>query len=114
MALTTKPCDILPQNKINRSVNFTKQDHKCYENSWKESTTETTRLLQHIMNRGAHLVKEMLAKNNCRQMIVDLELPLATITNTIQENLIAIADSRQDNRVKHPQVVDTKKINLPL
>ncbi|PKC66901.1 hypothetical protein RhiirA1_511006 [Rhizophagus irregularis] len=87
---------------IKNGISFTDAHEKSFAESWKKSMDESSRLIEYIMTRPPHKVKDTLSLNNSRNLVMLLSRPLAkmeqliqTNINQIEEQQKALADSNQ-------------------
>ena len=75
--------------------------------SWKKSSEEINRMLEHIEKLTPHQMKDTLSLNASRKLIVSLTKPLADIAQLIQTNIAVVKD--KENEIK---TCDAKKKEL--
>ena len=84
--LCTLKYDNIPQSDEKR---------KIYSRSWVKSVTETKKLIQQIKELEPHSVSDTTTLCNARLRVLNLMKPVAEITQTIQLNLVAIAEQER-------------------
>ncbi|CAG8730084.1 23818_t:CDS:2, partial [Racocetra persica] len=88
--------------QIKRGVKFTKNDEEQFKKSWEKSVEESARLIEHIINRQPHKVKDTLSLNNSRQMV-------KILLNSLAEIQVRIADSINDINMEQKEIQESNK-----
>ncbi|GES75092.1 P-loop containing nucleoside triphosphate hydrolase [Rhizophagus clarus] len=84
---------------IQKGINFEVTDKQNFAESWKKSVDESLRLIQYLVTRRPHVVKDTLSLNSSRNIVVLLSKPLAEIGQLIQTNIKLIKE--QQNEIKN-------------
>ena len=70
---------------VQNGVKFTTEERSQFSMSWDISVQETERILHHILSCPPHLVQDMLAINDSKQIILALSQQLDTISTPVTE-----------------------------
>ncbi|CAG8512122.1 11302_t:CDS:1, partial [Acaulospora colombiana] len=70
-------------------------DEDEYARSWEKSVRESLRLMEHVISRPPHKVKDMLSLNNSRKVIKFLMKPLADIQLFINRSVEQITELKE-------------------
>ncbi|CAB5327258.1 unnamed protein product [Rhizophagus irregularis] len=96
---------------IKKDISFTDGDEQNFAESWKKSVDESLRLIQYLVTRPPHAVKDTLLLNSSRNILVLLSKPLAEIGQLIQTNIKFIKE--QQNEIKNSvKTIEELKENL--
>ncbi|CAB4483553.1 unnamed protein product [Rhizophagus irregularis] len=96
---------------IKKGISFTDADEQNFAESWKKSVKESLRLMQYLLTRPPHAVKDTLSLNNSRNIVVLLSKPLAEIGQLIQANIKLIKEKQ--NEIKNSdKTIEELKENL--
>jgi GTPase SAR1 family protein len=76
---------------------------QSYIKSWDYSVKEYTRLMEHLVTRPLHAVKETLSLNEAEQLIRKLPRPIAETAKLIEENL-QLANDHKKRVLENPQI----------
>lgn len=72
---------------VKSGLKFSDDETEIFSKSWKQSTDEASRLLEHIASLEPHDVQSTVSLNRVRDMLAASEIPLAQISANIQNNL---------------------------
>lgn len=83
---------------LKQGIEFTEEEKKNYSTSWEISVKETERLVEYISSLPPQKVNDTDAMplNDARQLVVALSRPLAEITLSIQNNILAVEQRRRE------------------
>ncbi|RIA81664.1 hypothetical protein C1645_547454 [Glomus cerebriforme] len=81
---------------LKENMPFTEADEQNFAESWKKSVDESLRLIQYLVTRQPHQVKDTLSLNNARNIVVFLSKPLAEIGQLIQTNIKLIKEQQNE------------------
>lgn len=82
---------------VKEGVSFANDDEERFNESWKRSVNESSRLLKYLVSRTPHKVKDTISLNNARNIVILLSKLLAEIGQLIQTN-ISLANRQQDDK----------------
>ncbi|RIA85229.1 hypothetical protein C1645_782329, partial [Glomus cerebriforme] len=72
---------------IKNDIQFTESEERNFAESWKKSVDESLRLIEYLLKRRPHKIKDTLSLNNARNIVIFLSKPLAEIGQLIQMNI---------------------------
>jgi GTPase SAR1 family protein len=81
---------------IKKGILYTETDEQNFAGSWKKSVNESLRLIEYLVTRPPHAVKDTLSLNNSRNIVVLLSKPLAEIRQLIQTNIKLIKEQQNE------------------
>jgi GTPase SAR1 family protein len=81
---------------IKKGISFTDTDEQSFAESWKRSRDESLRLIEYIVTRYPHKVKDTLSLNNSRNLAILLSRPLAKMEQLIQTNINQIEEQQKE------------------
>ncbi|RGB32327.1 hypothetical protein C1646_743944 [Rhizophagus diaphanus] len=87
---------------------FTDADEKNFSESWKKSVEESLRLIQYLVTRPPHALKDTLSLNSSRNIVVLLSKPLAEIGQLIQTNIELIKEQQSEIRNSNQTIEELK------
>lgn len=67
-----------------------------YDDSWKHTASESSRLINHISTLQPHMVRDSKAVNDVRRIIITLAKPLAHTTANIQDNMLNLEQQMKE------------------
>ncbi|KAG0586861.1 hypothetical protein KC19_2G122900 [Ceratodon purpureus] len=73
---------------VKNGLDFSEHESDTFRSSWKQSSDEAARLIQHIASLTPHDIQSTLSLNRVRDMLTTIEVPLAAISAAIQNNLV--------------------------
>lgn len=73
---------------VQNGIEFSKDHQNMYKSGWEYSVKVTFELLEFVLQRDPHNVKETLSLNNARAMIQSLSMPIAEIAKAIGETIV--------------------------
>jgi GTPase SAR1 family protein len=76
---------------------------QSYIKSWDHSVKEYTRLMEHLVTRPLHAVKDTLSLNEAEQLIRKLPRPIAETAKLIEEN-IQLAKDHKKRVLENPRI----------
>lgn len=97
--------------QVHNGIRFSAEDANMMRLSWKQSTDEAMRLIGHVASLTPHNLQSTLSLNHVRDMLTTIEIPLAKITEAVQENMdetrkviTELLDSHLNIREKYNQL----------
>uniref|UniRef100_A0AC35GX00 G domain-containing protein n=1 Tax=Panagrolaimus sp. PS1159 TaxID=55785 RepID=A0AC35GX00_9BILA len=90
-------------------IQFGQPEIKTYADSWKHSSNEIIRLLNHAARLRPHSTSETLSINETRTWILQLVKPVIDVSGIIQTNLCKLEDQIHDLETTENNVEDLKK-----
>ncbi|CAG8615968.1 4350_t:CDS:1 [Ambispora gerdemannii] len=81
---------------LKQNVAFTEDEEKSFSESWKTSVKESERLVEYLVTRPHHSIKDTLTLNNSREIVLLLSKPLAEIGQLIEINIKMIEDKQTE------------------
>uniref|UniRef100_A0A914PAZ2 EngC GTPase domain-containing protein n=1 Tax=Panagrolaimus davidi TaxID=227884 RepID=A0A914PAZ2_9BILA len=90
-------------------IQFGQPEIKTYADSWKHSSNEIIRLLNHAARLRPHSTSETLSINETRTWILQLVNPVIDVSGTIQTNLYKLEEQIHDLEATQNNVEDLKK-----
>ncbi|EPE30994.1 P-loop containing nucleoside triphosphate hydrolase [Glarea lozoyensis ATCC 20868] len=79
------------------------ENEEDFKRSWEHSRAEATRLLEHFESHPPHLVKSTISLNSTRELISQMTVPMAEISQLINTNISLVQDHKKalgDERLK--------------
>jgi GTPase SAR1 family protein len=79
------------------------ENEEDFKRSWEHSRAEATRLLKHFESQAPHLVKSTISLNSTRELISQMTVPMAEISQLINTNISVTEDDVRmlgDERLK--------------
>ncbi len=67
-----------------------------FRRSWKHSSEESRRLVDHFQSKPPHSVTSTISLNGTRQLILELTKPLADISQLIRQNIAMCKDREKE------------------
>jgi hypothetical protein len=65
-------------------IKFSDNEQQMYDSSWRQSTNESVRLINHIRSLSPHLIEKTVCLNKVREMLTTIEIPLASMSSVIE------------------------------
>ncbi|RIA81662.1 hypothetical protein C1645_789946 [Glomus cerebriforme] len=81
---------------IKNDMQFTNSEERNFAESWKKSVDESLRLIEYLLKRRPHIIKDTLSLNNARNIVIFLSKPLAEIGQLIQTNINLIREKQEE------------------
>lgn len=78
-----------------RGMRFSDGERQKYKESFNRAQAEIKRMINYIAGLPSHNVSETVTLNEAREIVVRLSRPLASIANSIRENLALIEDRKE-------------------
>uniref|UniRef100_A0A183BZR6 SAM domain-containing protein n=1 Tax=Globodera pallida TaxID=36090 RepID=A0A183BZR6_GLOPA len=77
------------------NVQYSDESMANFSKSWTQAKHELQRMLQNVSKLKPHRISETVSLNKAHRAIIDLALPLVTINQTIQDNLVRIKEHEE-------------------
>jgi GTPase SAR1 family protein len=69
---------------VKNGIKFSNNEQQIYDSSWRQSTTESIRLINHIRSLSPHLIEKTVSLNKVRDMLTRIEMLLPSMSSVIE------------------------------
>ncbi|KAF0428486.1 p-loop containing nucleoside triphosphate hydrolase [Gigaspora margarita] len=95
--------------QIKKDVSFTEEEKEDFKRSWEKSVNELERLIEYVISRQPHKVKDTLSLNNSRKMVKLLLDILAIMQVRIADNIRVINKKQKEIRESNKTIEELRE-----